>query len=139
MTKEAEVKRSAWQEQWEISEEEGDEVLCNDGHPIARLPTFPVFTGVTRRERAVLLAAAPLLARALCIIEWSSASASADARCHACAKVEKEGHTERCVVDQALEAAGLSSKVRRQLRFWMEAESTQTGSSGGASVRTRPR
>ena len=63
---------------------------------------------------ARIIAAAPAMARALCLVEWTD-NVRGD-MCRACGRLETEGHRNHCPLDAALTAAGLSPEDREQVR-----------------------
>lgn len=69
------------------------------------------------KGRMRLAAAAPALARALCLVEWSERLDDANhLYCPSCGAADAQGHAPKCRLNDALTAAGLMREDREAVR-----------------------
>jgi hypothetical protein len=120
--KESEMVKPVWEERWDedggdidlLGEEDGAVIVVGR---IGRF--FP--TGLSSNSsggRSNLAAAAPAMARALCISEWvtSHELTTREGEVLECSWCAQEEHTAYCALDQALTAAGLDAEAREAAR-----------------------
>lgn len=103
-----------WLELWKAN---GDNVDRLGGGWI--LQGQPLTDGPPQPERAKLAAAAPMLARALCEVEWRGFAVDEANVCPArgCRGEEgKHSHSPDCALDAALTLAGLDAAAREEVR-----------------------
>lgn len=119
-----------WEEQWD---EDGGcvDLLDENENVIGRIGNFsgsillPEAEALLSVERATLAAAAPAMARALCIVEWCESEDDLKVlQCSWCMQTEPN-HQGYCGLDKALTQAGLDNEAReivREMQFALDNE-----------------
>jgi len=106
--------RKPWEADWN-TDKDGRLISSDKAVNVGYVFAATVYEeAVAEPEDARLAAAAPMLARALCLVEWEG-----DSGCPACDGYDDNGslHTVDCPVDAALTAAGLTQEDRVAVRI----------------------